>query len=247
MPALAPRCAAGASQFLEEKVVMKIKILLSMLAVASTINAATILSENFDDITTLAGSGWVQNNVSTPTLGSTNWFQGNDTVFGSYEGAANSYIGANYNNVAGAGTISNYLITPVLNTSSSDLSFYTRTVPEPVYADRLRVLWSGNGASTTLSDFTTILLDINSAYGSDYPNAWTNFTVAVPTGTGRLAFQYFVENGGPNGSYSDYIGIDSVTVSANAVGEIPEPGSVVLLGGGLAALALLRRKFSTRG
>ena len=102
-------------------------------------------------------------------------------------------------------------------------------------------------SSDLLSDFTTVLLDINSAYGSDYPNAWTNFTVAVPTGTGRLAFQYYVENGGPTGSNSDYIGIDSVTVSAAAVGEIPEPGSVVLLGGGLAALALLRRKYSTRG
>jgi hypothetical protein len=226
---------------------MKTKILLALLAFTTATQAATILSEGFDDINTLAGAGWVQNNASTP-VGSTNWFQGNDSVFPAYEGAVNSYIGANFNNVDTSGTIDNFLITPVLNTSASLLSFFTRSAGNVSgFPDRLRVLWSGNGASTLLSDFSTVLLDINSGYGTDFLNEWTNYSVAVPTGTGRLAFEYFVESGGVEGTRSDYIGIDSVTVTTDAVGEIPEPGSLVLLGGGLVALAMLRRKSSTRG
>ncbi len=43
--------------------------------------------------------------------------------------------------------------------------------------------------------------------------------------TGRFAFRYFVENGGPSGSNSDYIGIDTLTIT-----PVPEPTSLALLG-----------------
>ena len=65
---------------------------------AGSVNAAT-LSEGFD---TVLPAGWTAKNNSVP-IGTTNWFQGNATVFGSQSGAANSYIGANFNNTAGAG------------------------------------------------------------------------------------------------------------------------------------------------
>src|SRR5204863_10191059 len=46
-----------------------------------------------------------------------------------------------------------------------------------------------------------------------YAILMTQFTVTVsgvPTAVaGRLAFRYFVENGGPTGTNSDYIGIDT--------------------------------------
>jgi hypothetical protein len=71
--------------------------------------------------------------------------------------------------------------------------------------------------ATSVGTFTTLLLDINPTYQPDpaYPIVWTNFTInltgiATPT-LGRLAFRYFVENGGPSGANSDYIGIDTVT------------------------------------
>ncbi|MBK9193062.1 MAG: choice-of-anchor J domain-containing protein [Crocinitomicaceae bacterium] len=60
-----------------------------------------------DVITTLAGSGWVMQNNSVP-VGLTNWFQGNGTVFAAFNGASDSYIGANFNNTTGANTISNW-------------------------------------------------------------------------------------------------------------------------------------------
>src|SRR5204863_9431075 len=76
-------------------------------------------------------------------------------------------------------------------------------------------------AATDVGDFTTLLLDINPTYAlTGYPNVWTQFTVTVsgvgsPT-TGRLAFRYFVENGGPTGANSDYIGIDTMHYACTA-------------------------------
>lgn len=49
-----------------------------------------ILTEGFDDITTLTGKGWVRINKSSP-LGVTDWFQGNPPVFSSQTGASDSY------------------------------------------------------------------------------------------------------------------------------------------------------------
>ena len=195
------------------------------------------LFEGFDDITTLPGTGWVQTNHSA-TVGTTNWFQGNSTVFPSQSGAADSYIGANFNNTTGTNTISNWLLTtplPLLN--GRTITFYTRTVDAPSFPDRLQVRMSTNGASsnvgttaTDVGDFTTLLLDINPTYTTDgYPNVWTQFTVTVsgvPTfTTGRLAFRYFVENGGPTGANSDYIGIDTFQFNDNGPcgGATPTP------------------------
>jgi bacillolysin len=182
-----------------------------------------VLSENFDNITTLVPGGWFMQNNST-TIGLSGWFQGNPASFAAHSGATSSYIGANFQNTTGANTISNWLLTPELTLSNGGvLTFYTRTVNEPEFPDRLQVRLSTNGSSTNvgtgptgIGDFTTLLLDINPTYTtSDYPNTWTQFEVAIsglggPT-SGRLAFRYFVENGGPSGSRSDYIGIDSLS------------------------------------
>jgi subtilisin-like proprotein convertase family protein len=54
------------------------------------------------------------------------------------------------------------------------------------------------------------------------------FTVNVPAGvSGRIAFRYFVENGGPSGFHSDYIGIDEVQFGTGgiATGACQIPGS----------------------
>ncbi|HEY0977471.1 MAG TPA: putative Ig domain-containing protein, partial [Flavobacteriales bacterium] len=87
---------------------------------------------------------------------------------------------------------------------------------------RLEVRLSTNGASTNVGssatatgDFTTLLLSINPTLVTNvYPQVWTQYTITLsglpaPT-SGRMAFRYFVTNGGPVGSNSDYIGIDNV-------------------------------------
>ena len=92
---------------------------------------------------------------------------------------------------------------------------------------------STNGASVNIGatafdvgDFTTLLLDINPTYTiGGYPEAWTKFTInlnGVPPGsTGRLAFRYFVENGGPKRVNSNYIGIDRAVYCATAARFLP--------------------------
>jgi subtilisin-like proprotein convertase family protein len=188
------------------------------------------LNEGFDNIGTLSVSGWYTQNNSNP-LGGTSWFQGNSTVFPAQGGAATAYIGANFNNTTGAGTISNWLLTPELNLANgATFTFYTRKTTTDTFPDRLQVRMSANGASTdvgasdsSVGDFTTLLLDINPTLVTGvYPTTWTQFSITIsglgaPT-TGRLAFRYYVTNGGPSGANSDYIGIDTVTYSAPLTG-----------------------------
>ena len=133
---------------------------------------AQAFSESFNDITLLAGNGWVMTNASSP-VGSINWFQGNPVgaggPFDAFNGATNAYIAANFNNTGSTGTISNWLMTPNRTFRNGDvLTFYTRKpTPNPTdYPDRLEVRLSSNGASTNVGsgaavgDFTSLLLRI---------------------------------------------------------------------------------------
>lgn len=184
----------------------------------------TAFAEGFDEVATLSDRGWFQRNNSDP-LGDALWFQGNPNVFAAQAGAAaNSYIGANFNSTTEVGTISNWLLTPTTTFNNGDqIKFYTRTAtPEDgVFADRLEVRLSTNGASsnvgttaTDVGDFTTVLLTINpDLTETGYPTAWTQYTATIsgltaPT-SGRAAFRYFVTNGGAEGDNSDYIGVDT--------------------------------------
>ena len=210
----------------------------------------TIFDEGFDDIENLPG--WALINHSQP-LGASDWFQGNDAVFPAFDGPPDAYIAANFNDGGGLATISNWLLTPeVTLQAGSTLTFYTRTLQASTsvaavrmlsgvcstgnaFPDRLQVRMSTNGASTNVGatafdvgDFTNLLLDINPTYAmGGYPEAWTQFTInisGVPPGTtGRLAFRYFVENGGPEGVNSNYIGIDRAVYCVTSVRVIPTP------------------------
>jgi hypothetical protein len=206
---------------------------------------AATLAEGFDTVTP---GGWTVVNNSAP-VGLTNWFQGNNAVFPAQSGAATSYAGANYNNTTGAGNISDWLITPTLIFNNGDsLSFYTRTVDTPTFADNLEVRFSDvggtnvGGTAASVGDFTTLLLSVNPGLSSaGYPNTWTEYTATIsglsgPT-SGAIGFRYFVTNGGPSGSNSDYIGIDTVTITA-----VPEPETYAMMGLGLALLGSLARR-----
>lgn len=186
------------------------------------IDSKAQLTEDFNDITLLTGAGWFMQNNSVP-VGLTNWFQGNPAVYAAYNGATNSYIGANFNNTTGANTISNWLVSPNFTIKNGDVvSFYTLCSPDNIYPDNLQLRMSTNGASTNVGtgsaavgDFTTLLLEINPTLVTGvYPYVtWTQYSVVVsglsaPT-SGRFALRYYVTNGGPSGANSDYIGIDN--------------------------------------
>lgn len=219
-------------------------------AALSNANAANLLTDNFEDISTLAGNGWAFTNNSSP-LGATGWFQGNG-VLTAQAGTTDSYIGANFTNATPGGNISNWLILPTLTLDDGDtLSFYTQSTQ--FFADNLEVRFSGNGTSSevgstssSVGDFTNLLLEVNPTYAATgYPSAWARYVVTL-TGlggpvSGRLAFRYVAPDTNTNG---DYIGID--TLSVDEASAVPEPATLSMLLGGISILTLTLRKRSTR-
>lgn len=176
--------------------------------------------EGFADVNQLPG--WSKINNSSP-LGTTGWFQ--NPAFTAQAGATTHSIAANYLNASGSGTISNWLLTPVVGLDNGVLfSFWTRKQTSS-FADRLEVRLSTSGASsnvgttsTSVGDFDRLLLTINEFLGTSYPDAWTQYSVVVrnlpAAGTGRFAFRYHVANSGPNGSNGSLIAIDTVQFSS---------------------------------
>jgi hypothetical protein len=187
-------------------------------------------TEEFDTVYQARARGWRFINKSVP-LGGGVWQQGGGippwwSAFSS-NGSYAGFIGADYTSVLGGpGTISNWLVSPVVTMQNGDkIIFYTRGL----------VSWSGAGTDSTdwgtrlqvmlnthndglnvgdgddPGDFNNKLLDINPTYEyfhTDanqytpyaYPSSWTKFeaTVSGLNGPvkGRFAFRYYVEDAG---------------------------------------------------
>lgn len=214
------------------------KTLLSLffLSVATLTHSQNLLNENFDTFTALATAGWTNTNQSTPA-GASTWAQGGGTAFstGGYNGGATSFTLCNFNSTTGSGTISNWLITPVVSLQNGDIvTFYSRaggTGVGTVYADRLELRLSTNGAATInptggatgLGDFTTLALTINpNLTSTGYPFTWTQYSYTVSGLTGvvpcKLAFRYYVTNGGPDGANSNIVGVDALSIDRPTAG-----------------------------
>jgi hypothetical protein len=204
------------------------KILLSISAFLAfgVSQGQVLLSENFDVFPTT----WTQINQSAPT-GAATWSQGGGTAFtpGGFNGGATSFALVNYTSATGTGTISNWLMTPVINVQNGDvISFYTRTGGDDtgaVYPDRLELRLSSTGAAsvapstgpTDVGSFTTLALTVNpNLTVTGYPFVWTQYTYTISGLTVatdiKIAFRYFVTNGGTTGDNSNIIGIDALSV-----------------------------------
>lgn len=213
---------------MKQHTLLKSFVTLLIILSSVTLLKSQSFTENFDNITSLTGNGWYMQNNST-VAGITDWFQGDSLQFAAFNGIGNSYIAANSNNTTGANDISNWLVTPTLMLRNGDvITFYTRKVAQDTLADRLQLLMSTNGTSVNTGalgnaadsgDFTNLLLDINPTLITGvYPTSWTPYSVTIsgltgPT-SGRLALRYFITNGGPAGTNSDYIGIDNFTYTS---------------------------------
>lgn len=180
----------------------------------------------------LSSGTWHAFNNSAP-IGLTGVFAQNaGGPFAPAPAAGTTYAAMNFNSGSGTATIDTYLMSPTLTFTNGDvISFITRTVNTPAFPDRLRLLLSTNGASTSPVDFTTVMLTINAGLSTaGYPNTWTAFNATItglagPT-SGRFAFNYNVTNGGPSGANSDFIGIDLASYST----AVPEPTTWALMG-----------------
>jgi len=192
-------------------------------------------SEEFDSVGSLNGKGWVIYNNSSP-VGAQAWRQGVYQAsgggvigFAAYTStkSPNDFISCDDNCGSDVATISAWLITPVTHMKNGDqIDFYTRT-NTGLFPDRLQVRANFSSSSTSVGkgaedvgDFTNVLLDINPGLGSNYPTTWTKYSIILSglsanAVDGRIAFRYYVTDGGPFGNNSDMIGIDSFSFTSN--------------------------------
>jgi len=240
---------------------MKLSAIASKAAISAALLCLSTSSyasfvETFDTPGVLP-AGWVTTNLSTRNSSGNPWSvesgildELGDIVVSPHAGEGMAVV--NYSSVgSGTGTINNWLISPVINglRNGDTFSFYTTTAPGSEYPDRLEFRMStGSGTSvgsstTSVGTFTTTLLSVNPALDvGGYPEDWTKYTVTLSGLSGpvdgRVAFRYFVPNGGPSGDNSNIIGLDDFSY----VSAVPEPGSVTMMLAGVGVLAALQRR-----
>lgn len=227
---------------------MKKVLQLGALMTLCFLNAQNVYSYGFD---TAFSTDWTMINQSALANVTTIWSKASYTaastttnsIFGSgvggvpvgQAGGTNSFALVNYSSTTGSGTISNWLITPVVNVKDGDVvSFYSRKGTDGTmdYPDRLELRYSTaattivpSAGSTDVGSFTNVGVTVNPtlAAGFVYPKTWTKYsftiagvgTTAVPV---KFAFRYFVTNGGTAGTNSDIIGIDTFSVDRGTLG-----------------------------
>ena len=184
-----------------------------------------LLSENFDDVFNLAG--WVKTYESTPG-GSTQWFQGDQTIFAAQSGAPESYLAANFGSAPANGQIRDWLITPIFSTElRGEVTFWAKADLIPTYADKISFGFSSGSSNTgsfALGAVTTVAGD------------WTKYTVKYAAqGVGSTARFGILYSGAAD--QSNYVGIDTLKVTA-----VPEPTTWALMAVGLAGVALRGRR-----
>ncbi|HBF50657.1 MAG TPA: hypothetical protein DDX04_10190 [Massilia sp.] len=210
----------------------KALLVLAFSGVAASAQAGALINEGFDNVGDLAGKGWVIDNAGTPGGLTPAWYQGDQTIFPAQGGAAESYLASNYNNAPVGGELSSWLITPEFSTAMNVIvSFWLRADALAGYSDQIAFGFS-NG-STSLTDFT-----LEPAFTVP-TGEWTLYKAHIgPQGAGstaRFALQYTGAADAAN-----YVGVDTLAVNA-----VPEPASMLILAGGLAALTAARRRRSS--
>ncbi|PBQ31063.1 hypothetical protein CNR22_04525 [Sphingobacteriaceae bacterium] len=213
---------------------MKRKITLLALAACSvfTMSSQVTLYESFTAPFNPVASGWdVQNLSSTTGTNTSGWRQGNaNSYLTALKGNPDDYFSVDKyaTSLTGAtNTISCWLITPTVNlTNGGILQFSIKSfTANPGRPERLQIYYSfgtGNNvgssagsATNTAGTFTTLIADINPNMTSTFANLWSwantySLTGITTPGVGRIAFRYYIENGGDAAPNGNYIGLDEV-------------------------------------
>jgi hypothetical protein len=199
---------------------------------AAQAEAGVIFSEGFDDVAGLTASGWQILDFSSPA-GSQQWFQGNTGVFTAQAGPDDSYVAANFLASEPGGVVELYLLAPEMELRNGDvINFWTRTDEGGVdFGDSLFTgIWDVGpvGAVNPANDI------------GGYPTAWTEFNHVISGLPGPTVARFGFVYTGP-ADILNYIGIDSLSL-VREERPVPEPGSLLLLGLGLAGLGFARRR-----
>ncbi|HBL27875.1 MAG TPA: PEP-CTERM sorting domain-containing protein [Acidobacteria bacterium] len=205
-----------------------VALLLGGLAAAE----AQQLTQDFE-LVTFPPTGWIVRNQST-TIGTntTCWNRFTTTPWAAHGGSGHS--GANFNCTSGANNISGWLVSPQMTNlqNGQQVTFWTRKATPDSFPDRLELrlcldttadscgLATSTGTGdAAVGDFTTLLLSVNPTLITGvYPTTYTQFTATLSglpgaPSAGRIAFRYFVTNGGPSGANSDILSIDDINVT----------------------------------
>jgi len=208
----------------------------AVLCLGSLAAKAQQLSEGFEAATWPAPGDdgtWIRRNQST-TVGTNAacWNRFTTTPWAPHTGVG--HAGANFNCTTGTNTISGWVISKQMTNlqNGNVVSFWTRKASPDTFPDRLQLrlcidtsadscglATSTGSTSTDVGTFTTLLVDVNPTLVTGvYPTTFTQFSATLsglPAGpnAGRIAFRYFVTNGGPSGANSDIMSIDDVIVT----------------------------------
>ena len=138
---------------------------------ATAAHAQFVINEGFNNVATLAGSGWILSNASAPLGTTPGWYQGDQTIFTSQAGAPQAYLAANYNNAAAGGTLANWLISPTFSTQDAGaVSFYVRADVASGFSDMLK--WGFSKGGSSFADFA---LGSDHVIGADWTQVQVSF------------------------------------------------------------------------
>lgn len=180
---------------------------------------------------TNTGSGWM--NVALGSTAITGWSLVDNNVAWSAPGNTDGIVafdGSHSLDLTGMGNINpNGGVTQTIATmigQSYTLSFFLDAVV--AYGTPASVLVQAGGASQTFDKFTNGWQE----YSLDFVAAGSNTSITLS---------------GVRSPNTYYIGLDNVAVAAASVpGTVPEPGSLALLGLGMASLFGVRRQRATQ-
>lgn len=241
---------------------MKTSAIFSRVALGTALVMTSVYSyagTSFSDGFETGAPGWLTVNLSDNHISGNEW----SITQGISDGTTDVVLPHSGDWIASAdftsigrdsGTISNWFISPVITQlhNGDKFSFYTTTAPGSDFPDRMEVRLSTSGSSTnvggdttSVGDFTKVLTTINPTLAvGGYPENWTLVTLTVSglssVVDGRLAFRYFVTDGGPTGNNSSAIGVDDFRYTA--VSPVPEAESIAMLLAGLGVLAGVQRR-----
>ncbi|MBS1551564.1 MAG: T9SS type A sorting domain-containing protein [Bacteroidetes bacterium] len=181
---------------------------------------AIYYSDNFDltsDTNGLKARGYLVYYRGTGPQGvAATWFQGNPNVFAAFNGAADSYLAANYQVVNNLNDIDSWLVLPDLTVLAGDvMSFRCRGPLDSTFPDSITVSYNASGGTTPESAGWVNL----GKFKVHVDGIWELKSFVAPTGGtfARFAIRYKVVNGGPLGSNSDFIGIDALEIDGDGV------------------------------